>query len=82
MTVYSILYTNGLGVEEEYPFPQLVAASAAVVVCLRASVLHTASLPIARHSRKTRLELALIGKAGYFARALMLLPSLAAKNHG
>ena len=34
MTIYSELYTNGLGLdEEEDPFPQLVAASAAVVVC-------------------------------------------------
>ena len=34
MTIYSELYTNGLGLEEEDPFPQLpAAASAAVVVC-------------------------------------------------
>ena len=44
------LYTNGLGLKEEGPFPQLpAAASAAVVVCFARSawpsVLHAASQP-------------------------------------
>ena len=37
-TTYSKLYTNGLGLEEEDPFPQPpAAASAAVVVCFARS---------------------------------------------
>ena len=38
MIIYSELDTNGLGLEEEDPFPQLAAASAAVVVCFARSV--------------------------------------------